>query len=65
MTPAQRRARATVWRCGVECEIALSIAASTQSDQCRQRSTERAERLADLAFRAAPSTQPQLQQRNA
>lgn len=59
MTPAQRKARAAVWRFGVDCEIALTIAASAQSDECRRHSIERAERLAEQALRAAPSTQPQ------
>lgn len=59
MTPAQRKARTAVWRLGVDCEIALTIAASAQNDECRRHGIERAERLAEQALRAAPSTQPQ------
>lgn len=58
MTAAQRKARTVVWCYGVECEIALSIAADASSDRVRQHQLERAARLADQALAVAPSTQP-------
>lgn len=58
MNASQRKARANVRRCGVDCEIALTRADRAESADSRARFLADAQHLAELALTIAPSAVP-------
>ena len=54
MTAVQRQARSTIWRYGVDCEIALDRAWHASDQFARENHLSRAEALSTLAFALAP-----------